>query len=208
MDHNHLISYIVFVFLWMVSPGPCFALVARNSVKYGFKAGFWTALGMVLCDSIFIFFAVIGVAEFLSMFPKVLNAGKMIGSAYIFYIGVDIFLTTFRKNKEDFTCGDLKATENQPFTLFRRGFLTDAANPLLIIGMLAIVLSFIDLKGGTGHITLYSVIIPVMTAFVNIMVAICFGNKIIRSVITPFIKWFERFAGVVISLLAISMLIS
>ena len=154
MDYSHLASYIAFLFVWMVSPGPCFALVARNSMKYGIKSGLWTALGMVICDTIFIFLAVIGVAQFLSLYPKVLNAGKMIGGAYIFYIGVEIFLSTFKKiDSEDYQISS--NYENTSKKLFIKGFLTDASNPLLIVGMLAIVLGFMDLEGSKINLTIY-----------------------------------------------------
>jgi threonine/homoserine/homoserine lactone efflux protein len=200
-DYSYLLSYLVFLFLWMVAPGPCFALVARNSVKFGTKSGIFTALGMVVCDTLFIFLAVIGIAEFLKLFPKVLSAGKMIGSAYILYIGIDIFLSTFKKNAD----GDIKVQDhhNKPSKLFLMGFLTDAANPLLIIGMLAIVLSFIDLNGSLAHITFYSMLIPITTTYVTFGIAFCFGNKIIRKIILPYIKWFERLAGLIICLLAV-----
>ena len=206
MDYTHLASYILFLFVWMVSPGPCFALVARNSMKYGIKSGIWTALGMVVCDAIFIFLAVVGVAQFLSLYPKVLNAGKMIGGAYIFYIGVEIFLSTFKK----LSCEDAISTSNIENTrkkLFLKGFLTDASNPLLIVGMLAIVLGFMDLEGSKVTLTIYSALIPITTIYVNAGVAICFGNPIIRKLITPYMHWFERFAGVAICTLAVLMII-
>jgi threonine/homoserine/homoserine lactone efflux protein len=205
MDYTNLIAYVIFLFLWMASPGPCFALVARNSVKYGIKGGIFTSIGMIICDSIFIFFAVVGVAEFLSHYPKILNAGKMIGAAYIFYIGVDILLTTFRAKKMDLS--ENNDTEIKPKKLILNGFLTDASNPLLIIGMLAIVLQFIDLKGSASHISFYAVLIPITTTYVNFCVAAIFGNPVVRNIITPYIKWFERFAGIAIAGLAIMMII-
>lgn len=200
-----LIAYLIFLFLWMLSPGPCFALNARNSMKYGIKAGFWTAFGMVVCDTIFIIFAVLGVAEFLNHYPKVLNAGKMIGGAYIFYIGIDIFFTTFKK--KDLTESDVEGIKNTPKKLFIKGFLTDASNPLLIIGMLAIVISYIDLSGGVNHIIFYSALIPFTTIYVNAIISVCFGNPLIRRVITPYIVWVERIAGFLLCTLAIMMII-
>lgn len=205
MSYDHLLTYIVFLFLWMASPGPCFAMVARNATKYGIKGGIWTAIGMVICDSIFIFFAVIGVAEFLSLYPKVLSAGKMIGAAYIFYIGIEILLSTFRRSAQSETC-DIN-TEATPVKLMVRGFLTDASNPLLIIGMLAIVLRFIDPSAGVGVITLYSVLLPITTIYVTFGIAVIFGNTITRRLVVPYMHWFERLAGVLIAFLAILMII-
>lgn len=205
MDYAHLTTYIIFVFLWMSSPGPCFAMVARNSMRYGVKAGIWTASGMVLCDAIFISFAVVGVAEVLSNYPKLLNAGKMIGAAYIFYIGVEIFLSTFKKQTDD--ASDAGATENTPKRLFIRGFLTDASNPLLIIGMLAIVLRFIDPNAGAGITALYAAIVPITTIYVTYGLAFLFGNVITRRIVTPYRKWFDRLSGIAISFLAVLMII-
>jgi threonine/homoserine/homoserine lactone efflux protein len=196
MDFSHFLSYFIFLFLWMVSPGPNFALIARTSIKYGVKSGFWVSTGMILCDGLFIILAIFGVAEFLKMHPKILDAAKMIGSAYIIYIGVDIFLSTFKAKVQDVETKETK--ENTPKKLFIKGFLTDAANPLLIMGMLAIVLTFIDINGGAFHITFYSALIPFTTFYVTFGIAICFGNKIIRKAITPYIKWFERLAGIAI----------
>lgn len=206
MDYAHLMSYISFLFLWMVSPGICFALIARNSVKFGVKGGILTAVGMIICDSLFTIFAIVGVAEFLRHYPKVLSAGKIIGAAYILYIGVEILLSTFKK-KVEVDSDKASKPKISPFALIKQGFLTDASNPLLIIGMLAIVLQFIDLKADFLHIGFYSVLIPITTTYVTFLIALIFGNTISRKIVMPHIKWFERFAGLAIIALSIIMII-
>ncbi len=209
MDYNNLWLYIVFVFLWMASPGPCFALVARNSVKYGVKSGIWTALGMVVCDALFVFLAVVGVAEILSHYPRLLEAGKMIGAAYIFYIGIQILWSTFKQYTTEEALLHVSETHKHmsPAKLFRMGFLTDAANPLLIVGMLALVLGFIDLSAGFSTVSIYAIIIPITTIYVDFAIAALFGNSLTRKFIMPYIKWFERVAGILIAGMAILMII-
>lgn len=205
MNYTHILTYLLFLFLWISSPGPSFAFIARNSMKYGVKAGLLTMVGMVIGDTVCITLAVIGVAEFLSHHPKILNAGKIIGAAYIFYIGIDILLSTFRRNAEE----DILKTQVTPSktNFIIKAILVDISNPLVIIGMLAIVLRFINPAEGAGHTVLYTLLLPLTTAYVSSGVTLIFGNPVTRRIVIPYIKWFERIAGIAIALLAILMII-
>lgn len=205
MDYSHLISYLLFLFFFMSSPGPSFALIARSSIKFGLKGGIFTSFGIVACDALFIFFAVIGVAGFLNHYPKALEIGKIIGSIYIFYIGVDIFLSTFKKAHED----DLPSAKNSDSLsrLFLQGFFTNAANPLAIVGMLAITLTFFHFEAAAFELKfLYTALVPLTSAYVYCGIALIFGNSLTRKFIVPYVKWFERFAGIAICTLALMMI--
>jgi small neutral amino acid transporter SnatA (MarC family) len=73
-------------------------------------------------------------------------------------------------------------------------------------GIIAAVLTFFDFQKGLGHLTLYSFLVPFSTFYVTTIVVFLFGNPIIRKIITPHLKWFERISGAIICSLAIVMI--
>lgn len=203
MDYANLGSYMLFLFFWMATPDTSFAGVMRGATRYGIKGGMLTALGTVTCDAMFVILTVIGVAEFLNTYPQILNILRKIGGAYIFYIGIDIILSTFKKfAKEEHN----KQTSGKPIKLFLTGFLINACNPVVLGGIVAAVLTFFDFEKGIGHLTLYSFLVPFSTFYVTTIVVFLFGNPITRKIITPHLKWFERISGTIICSLAIAMI--
>lgn len=198
MDYTNLGSYMLFLFLWMATPDTSFAAIARGSMKYGLKGGLLTAFGTVACDGIFAILAIVGVAEFLNTYPKVFNIFSKIAGAYIFYIGFDIILSTFKEAHK----GKEKKISGAPFKLFLTGFLINASNPVVLGGIIAAVLSFVDFEKGIGNLAFYCFLVPFSTFYVGTCTAILFGNPVTRKIILPYLKWFERLSGSIICFLA------
>ena len=198
MDYTNLGSYMLFLFLWMATPDTSFAGIARGAMKYGIKGGLLTAFGTVACDAMFVILTVVGIAEFLNTYPQVLSIFRKVAGAYIFYIGFDIILSTFKEvdQKKE------KKISGEPLRLFLTGFLINASNPVVLGGIIAAVLTFFDFEKGIGHLAFYSFLVPFSTFYVGSCIAILFGNSIIRKIILPYLKWFERLSGSIICFLA------
>jgi threonine/homoserine/homoserine lactone efflux protein len=204
MDYGNLLSYLLFLLLWMLTPDISFTMIARTAVKYGFKGGFFTVLGMVVCDGTLMLLSVIGVAEFLLYYPKVLNTAKIIGGIYIFYTGLNIIWTTFQN--KNILQSDVEVKSGKPIKLFMSGLLINASNPMVIAGLLAMVFSFFNFQGNIGNTIFFTLLAPFSTLYVGTSIALTFGNPITRKFIMPYIKWFERFAGTIICLLGLLLI--
>ena len=74
--------------LAVMSPGPDFAIVSRNALRYSQKTGLFTAMG-IACGSLFhASYCILGFAIVISKSILLFNIIKYIGASYLIYIGI------------------------------------------------------------------------------------------------------------------------
>ncbi|MCD4865017.1 MULTISPECIES: LysE family translocator [Pseudomonas] len=121
---NEILAVALITILAVISPGPDFAMVTRNSFLHGRKAGLTAALGIACGVQIHVFYTVFGIALLIVQSPRLLFAMKLLGAAYLIYIGIKSFTN---KNRVDLNAGF--GTSERLLSIFRMGFLTNALNP-------------------------------------------------------------------------------
>lgn len=121
---NEILAVAVITILAVISPGPDFAMVTRNSFLHGRKAGLMAALGIACGVQIHVFYTVFGIALIIVQSPNLLFAMKLLGAAYLIYIGVKSFT-----NKSRINLDTEAGTSESLLSIFRMGFLTNALNP-------------------------------------------------------------------------------
>lgn len=121
---NEILAVALITMLAVISPGPDFAMVTRNSFLHGRKAGLTAALGIACGVQIHVFYTVFGIALLIVQSPRLLFAMKLLGAAYLIYIGIKSFTN---KNRVDLNAG--VGTSERLLSIFRMGFLTNALNP-------------------------------------------------------------------------------
>jgi len=136
MMDAQVISILVITCLAVISPGPDFAMVLRNSVRFGRGAGLLTALGIASGISVHVTYIVFGLAYVLMENVWLLDTMKVIGACYLAWIGV----SSFFPQKQ---AGENIAVNNQNATLgksaaFRNGFLCNALNPKTALFFIAL----------------------------------------------------------------------
>lgn len=121
---NEILAVALITVLAVISPGPDFAMVTRNSFLHGRKAGLTAALGIACGVQIHVFYTVFGIALVIVQSPNLLFAMKLLGAAYLIYIGIKSFTNKNRINLNADT-----GTSESLLSIFRMGFLTNALNP-------------------------------------------------------------------------------
>ena len=92
---NELWAVAIITILAVVSPGGDFAMVTRNSLLSGRRSGMLTALGIALGNWVHIAYSMVGVAVLVKTAPYLLSWVKVLGAAYLIYIGLQ---TAFGKS--------------------------------------------------------------------------------------------------------------
>lgn len=121
---TELIAVITITLLAVVSPGPDFAMVTRNSLLLSRRAGVLTALGIGLGVLVHVTYTLVGVGLLILQSLWLFNAIKLAGAAYLVYLGVKMLRSR--------PAGELNATQAVPLSdlaALRTGFLTNALNP-------------------------------------------------------------------------------
>ena len=143
---------IVIAHLFAVtSPGPDFAVVMRQSVRFGARSGIWTSLGVGSAILLHVSYCLLGVAFLLSQSPALFNAMKLLAAVYLFYLGVQSIRASFVRPVID---GD--ATLEPALSAARAfglGFVTNGLNPKATLFFLALFTAVIDPNTPTNYST-------------------------------------------------------
>lgn len=119
-----LIAVAIITILAVISPGADFAMVTRNSYLYGRRAGLLAALGIALGVQVHVIYTILGVGLIIAGSPSLFVAIKLVGAAYLVYIGYKTFIERARLNV-DLT----DKTGLSTASALRTGFMTNALNP-------------------------------------------------------------------------------
>ncbi|WP_265523917.1 LysE family translocator, partial [Providencia heimbachae] len=121
---NELIAVATITILAVISPGPDFAMVTRNSYTHGIKTGLFCALGIAIGVQVHVFYTIFGVTLIIMNSPTLFLAVKLLGVTYLIYIGFKSLTNKIKIDTEE-------SVMPQPsvFSAFKNGFLTNALNP-------------------------------------------------------------------------------
>ena len=121
---QELLAVAAITVLAVISPGGDFAMVTRNSYLYGRRAGIWTATGIAVAVWIHVAYTLLGVSVLLVAFPALFHVVRMLGAAYLVYIG---YQTMRHRNVSITMQGGVAMLGDK--AAFKNGFMTNALNP-------------------------------------------------------------------------------
>ncbi|UCZ86627.1 LysE family transporter [Pseudomonas sp. L5B5] len=193
-------------FLAVLAPGPDFAVTIRQSVRFGRMTGTCTALGIGAGISVHVLYTLLGVGALIHATPWLLSAAKLLGAAYILYLGISLL----RSKAKSSVPGEAEP-ELAPQTLpraFVTGFLTNATNPKATLFFLAIFTTLVSASTPLGIQALYGAWMCLVNGLWFVIVALFFSSPRVRLLFMRLGHWFERCMGLVLLLFAGRLLLS
>ena len=125
----------------VMSPGPDLVICIKPTLKYSRAIGIWTALGFACGVLVHITYCLLGIALLISQSILLFNIVKLIGAAYLIYLGVKALFAK-SDSKLDFEVTATKK-ELKPWQAWRDGFLTNLLNPkvtLYFLGFFSVMI--------------------------------------------------------------------
>ncbi|GAB2842119.1 LysE family transporter [Streptomyces deserti] len=136
---TELLAVAVITVLAVIAPGADFAMIVRNSYLYGRRTGLLGAAGVAAGVLVHVTYTMLGVGLLIASSTFLFTVIKLVGAAYLVYIGV----RTFRARGEvEVDLSD--KTDLTPLAALRTGFLTNVLNPkttLFVVSTFAQVVS-------------------------------------------------------------------
>lgn len=129
---GQVIAVAVITILAVISPGADFAMIVRNSYLYGRTAGVLAAVGISLGVLVHVTYTMLGVGLLMTRTPLLFTAMKLVGAAYLVYIGYRTFVTKAQVHIDLSSDGGLSKSG-----ALRTGFLTNALNPKTMLFVLS-----------------------------------------------------------------------
>ncbi|NUU36341.1 LysE family translocator [Pseudomonas sp. C2B4] len=194
--------------LAVVAPGPDFAVTIRQSVRFGRWVGICTALGIGAGISVHVLYTLLGVGALMHTTPWLLTVAKVIGGAYILYLGISLLRSKPKSVLEGEKDVDESSEEQTLLKAFTTGFLTNATNPKATLFFLAIFTTLISATTPLEIQALYGVWMCGVNALWFVIVALFFSSNKVRLLFLHMGHWFERTMGVILILFAGRLMLS
>jgi len=128
----------------VVVPGPDMALVLKNGVARGRRAAVATALGINAGLLVWAFAAALGIAALLQASSTAFTALKLVGAAYLVWLGLRTILEAWRGS----TNGSSEGAARPRSSPFRQGLLSNLFNPKIALVYTTLIPQFVD-RGGS-----------------------------------------------------------
>ncbi|NYT84467.1 LysE family transporter [Pollutimonas harenae] len=179
---------------WAISfsPGPGAISAMASGLKYGFRRGYWTTVGLLLGLLTQFLIVAVGLGALLAASEVAFGIIKWLGVFYLIYLGWKQFRT-------DAAPVAVEANNNTSFRareLVMRGCLINITNPKGTVFLLAVVPQFLDL---TQALTLQYVVLAATLCFTDLVAMGCYttlASRILGLLRSPrHIRWLNRGFG-------------
>lgn len=203
---NEFLTVTLIGMLVVVSPGPDFAIVVKNSMMHGRAAGIQGAFGIALANLCHVAINLLGLGLIISQSATAFTVMKVLGAVYLIYLGCQ----GLRSKPSDKLAQGTEAvgvSEKRHYG-FYSGLFTSLLNPkagLFYLSFFSVILS-----SQTPILTqiYYGVWISFIALFWFILVSLFFTSAIMRLRMQTYKHWLERFTGGVLILLGLKLLTS
>lgn len=194
---THFGFFVLAVFLLNVTPGPDTAYIVGRSVAQGRGAGLMSALGISTGCCVHALACAFGLTALLAASAAAFTVIKLVGAAYLIYLGVRMILT--KQAVAPAGADAAQATAAKPLRqLFMQGFWTNVLNPKVVLFFVSFFPQFVSADSphkALAFLALGSVFV-VMSTIWTCIVAWVAGSVTQRFSGKPGVKkWLDRTVG-------------
>jgi len=160
--------FLLYLATWSLvalTPGPAVMCVLTQATRYGFRSSFAGISGIQLGNLLFFVWIALGLAALLDAAATAFTILRIVGAAYLFYLGLRIIMASFLRPSVK-AAQPTRAVPAQR-SLFLQGLLIQLTNPKALLFVSALLPQFIAPR---GPILLQLVIFGVVTIMVDTVV--------------------------------------
>ncbi|MDJ0387789.1 LysE family translocator [Roseomonas sp. E05] len=163
-DPTQLALYFAAAFVLAVTPGPGIFYVAARTLAGGRAEGVASSFGTGLGGMVHVLAGGLGVSAIVLASAELFTALKLIGAAYLVWVGIRTFQSA-RRDASAVLNGGSAAPPVGPRRAFREGVLVEALNPKTAAFFLAFVPQFVD--PAQGQVALQFVVLGFLSVLLN-----------------------------------------
>ena len=184
----------------VMSPGPDFALIIRQSLCYDRKASIMTSIGIGVGILFHIFFCVIGLGIIISKSAYLFNIIKVLGGLYLIFLG-------YKSLSKKISTEPINSSDDIPKNInaFSTGLITNILNPKATLFFLSLY-TFIINDQPLVHIQVfYGIWMAMITALWFCFLSIILTNKFIIQRIKTFLHVIQNITGIMLIIIGIRL---
>lgn len=193
---------VIIHLLAVMSPGPDFVMISRNSLIYSRKSGIYSALGLGLGMAVHATYSLVGIGLIIAKSILLFSILKFAGAAYLIYFGYKCLCS---KPAHLQKISGKKREDLSKFAAIRAGFLTNLLNPKATLFFLALFTQVVSPKTPKLIQALYAFEMSLMTFVWFAFVAVTLSHNLVRAKFVKTQHWFERIFGVILIALGVKV---
>jgi len=195
--------YIIASLALIATPGQDMIYVITRSLAQGRFAGVCSAIGVCLGILVHTALAALGVGAILQASETLFVVLKLIGAAYLVYLGLKLALS--RETARELGAAGAPLS---PFALVWQGVLSNVTNPKIVLFFLAFLPQFVDPASPhpTRDLVFLGVLYAALALPIKTAVGIAAGSLSQRILQQPgAIRWMNRLSGTVLVALGLRL---
>lgn len=160
---SSFIAFLAISAVVIATPGPDTALTIRNVIAGGRPAGLATALGVSVGQLIWATATSLGLVALLLASEPIFHALRLVGAAYLVYLGVQSLRSAFAKAAVSSLEQRAHSTLS-PGKAFFQGVINDLANPKMAVFFASVLPQFAPQgEGMLSHLILLGLVFSLLT---------------------------------------------
>jgi leucine efflux protein len=132
-------------------PGPNSLFVLSVATARGVKAGYQSAMGVFVGDTVLLILTALGAASLLHTYPALFMAVKYVGAGYLAWLGLNLIRSAWVSLRTPAASTSTPAADNPAHLTrpFERALVISLLNPKAILFLLSFFVQFIDVNYAT-----------------------------------------------------------
>ncbi|CAH1690818.1 LysE family translocator [Hyphomicrobiales bacterium] len=163
-DFTQFALYFAAALLLAITPGPSIFYVAARTLAGGRAEGIASSFGTGLGGMVHVFAGSLGVSALVLASAELFAALKLVGAAYLVWLGVRTILAT-RREAVTMLAGGIATPPIGSRRAFREGVFVEALNPKTAAFFLALIPQFVD--PGVGYVALQFMVLGFVSVALN-----------------------------------------
>ena len=140
---SEVLAFLGVCALVICTPGPDTALTIRNSIIGGRRGGLLTAAGIATGQLVWTTAASVGLAGLLRASQPAFTALKIIGAAYLVFLGAQSIVAAVRRKRSNHDQPQAGSADLSPRHAMRQGLISNLANPKMAAFFLSLLPQFV-----------------------------------------------------------------
>ena len=191
--------------LAVISPGPDFIVVLKQCNAKGRKSAFLTSIGIASGILIHVFYCIVGIGYLISETPFLFDLIKVLGAAYLFYIGFMSIYNSYNK-KQNFIIKESPPNRINMDSFFL-GFITNVFNPKATLFFLAVFSLLIEKTTPLPLKIFYGIWMSFVTGLWFCIVSFLFTSKFSEIFISKYRQIIDKIMGILLMFISIKLIL-
>jgi threonine/homoserine/homoserine lactone efflux protein len=158
---NQTLAFALTATILVVIPGPSVLFTIGRALTIGRRGALLTVLGNSLGMAVQVIAVSVGLAALIETSAHVYTAIKLVGAAYLVFLGVKAIV-----HRRALLAAELSAPALRTGRVLREGFIVGVTNPKMIVFFAAALPQFVDRDA--GHVSLQMLALGLIVPFVAV----------------------------------------